>query len=169
MPIEIKIIPPKYEPQLLSAVEQTLKAHGLRLKANQNLEGIADAITAKGFKLSAEHGYLNATQTTAGLESPAHVNTLFEALATQEPARFFPRNPDNVTSREELDFQGKVEFLKRNGLAAYEALKTKASAQPTVLSNQMTRKEYLSLDWKTRSEVIGQLGLAAIEQIMKRA
>lgn len=168
MAVHIEIIEPKHSAQLLSAVEQTLRSHSLRLKPGQDLAQVAEAIEAKGFKLSATNGYLCASQVVAGIETPCHVNTLFEAIAQQQPERFFPRNPDNVSSREELDFQGKVEFLKRNGLAAYEKLPAKASDQPTVLTSDMTRKQYLSLDWKTRSEVISQLGVKAIEEIMKR-
>ena len=67
-----------------------------------------------------------------------------------------------------MDQQGKVEYLKKYGIKAFEALPQKASDQPTVLSSDMTAKQYLSLDWKTKSEVISQLGLKAIEEIMKR-
>jgi hypothetical protein len=97
MAVHIEIVPPKHDPQLLSAVEQTLRAHSLRLKPGQTLEGVAEAVTEKGFKLTAANGYLCASQVVSGFESPCHVNTLFESLAEQQPERFFPRNVDGVS------------------------------------------------------------------------
>src|ERR1700721_17705 len=114
--------PAAHDEKLLSAVEATLRAHNLRLKPGEDLGTITDAITAKGFKISAEHGYLDASQTTAGFEGPAHVNAVFEGLATQEPARFFPRTVDNIVSRDQLDREGKMKFLREQGLAAWEKL-----------------------------------------------
>jgi hypothetical protein len=165
----LEITPAKYSAQLLFAVENTLKAHNLRLKPGQNLESVADAITSRGFKLSAEHGYLDASQNVGGFESPAHVNAIFEGLAKLEPTRFFPRELGGVVARDQMDTAGKMAYLKEFGLKAFEKLPATGNPnRPTVLSPDMTRAQYLSLDLATKSELCGTLGAAAIAKIMNR-
>ena len=165
----IKIEPAKHSDALLSAVEATLRAHQLRLKAGQTLGHVIDAIEGHGFKLSAQHGYLDATQTISGSELPAHVNAIFEGIAEKESERFFPRNVGHVRSRDAMDRQGRVQYIAEYGLKAFEALPQTANPNlPVVLSPDMTKQEYLSLDRATKSALCGEFGADAIAKILSR-
>lgn len=165
----IEVKPPKHSDALLGAVEATLKSHQLRLKPGQTLAAVVESITSRGFKLSAEHGYLDVSQTVAGAEIPCHVNSVFEGLAAQEPDRFFPRNVGGVTARDQLDRQGRVQYIRENGLEKYTALPTTGNPNlPTVLSSDMTRAEYLALDRTTKAALCGEFGAAAIGRILNR-
>lgn len=165
----IETVPAKHSDQLLGAVESTLRAHNLRLKPGQTLGAVVEAISSRGFKLSADHGYLDISQTIAGAEMPAHVNSVFEGLATQEPDRFFPRHVGNVRSKDAMDRTAKLQFIREFGLPAFEALPTTANPNlPTVLSPDMSRQEYLALDRATKSALCGEFGADAIARIMSR-
>ena len=161
---------PKHSPALLSAVERALAAHSLRLKTDQDLGNIANAITAKGFQINASNGYLEASQTTAGHTQPVHVSRLLEGLAQQEPTRFYARDTGGVTSRDQLDARGKIEYLRTHSLAEWERLPQAASAVQTVYldPNRMKRSEWLSLDRKTKADFLKQHGANAVGQIMAR-
>jgi len=156
--------------ELLSAVESTLKHHNLRLKPGQDLAQVVDALSAKGVKLTAENGYLSASQTTAGMEHAAHVNKIFEGFAKTEPDRFFPRDVTGVTCRDQLDQAGKVKFIAEQGLPAWEALPQTAPREVTVVldKSKLTRAQYLSLDRTTRAQLSGQWGPEAIGRVMAR-
>ena len=166
----IKTEAPKHSPELLSAVEHTLKSHSLRLKPDQDLGTVVDALSARGIKLTAEHGYLAASQTTAGLEQAMHVNSIIEGLANQEAARFYPRNVDNIESRDAMDAKGKRDYITKHGLAAFEKL---PQSQPTITTvvldrTRLTAKEYLSLPRAQRAELAGTWGSAAVGAILAR-
>jgi hypothetical protein len=166
----IKTEQPAHSEELLTALEKTLRAHNLRLKPGQDLAQIADAITARGFKIGVQHGYLEAEQTTAGSTQPVHVNRLIEGLATQQPSRFFPRDPNGVTARDQLDTQGKIEYLKTHTLTEWEMLPATSPEESVVVldKNRLTCSQYLSLDRTTRAQLAGQWGADAIGRIMAR-
>lgn len=155
---------------LLSAVESTLKHHNLRLKPGQDLAQVVDALSAKGVKLTAENGYLSASQTTAGVEHASHVNQIFEGFAKTEPDRFFPRDVAGISSRDQLDRAGKIEYLRTHTLAEWEKLPQTAPREVTVVldKSRLTRAQYLSLDRTTRAQLAGQWGPDAIGRVMAR-
>lgn len=157
--------------ELLSAVESTLMHHNLRLKPDQDLAGVVEALAAKGVKLTAENGYLSASQTTAGVEHASHVNQIFEGFAKIEPDRFFPRDSAGVASRDQLDRAGKIEYLRTHTLADWEKLPATAPKETVVVldKNKLTRPQYLSLDRATRAQLAGQWGSDAIGKVMGRS
>jgi hypothetical protein len=161
---------PKHDEKLLSAVEKTLAHHALRLKPGQDLTTVVDALTKRGIKLSADHGYLSASQTTAGNESAMHVNQIFESLAAQEQERFFPRAVEGVTSKDQLDAAGKIKFIRERGLPEWEKLPQAAAKNVTVVLDKakLTRVQWMSLDLKTRSELSGLWGSDAVAKIIGR-
>lgn len=156
--------------ELLTAVESTLKAHNLRLAVGQDIAQVIDALTAKGVKLTATNGYLNATQSTAGVEHASHVNEVIEGFAKVEPARFFPRDVAGISSRDQLDREGKIEYLRTHTLAEWEKLPQTAPREVTVVldKSRLTRAQYLSLDRTTRAQLSGQWGPEAIGRVMAR-
>ena len=160
----------KHDDQLLSAVESTLKAHNLRLKPGQDIGTVVEAITSKGIKLDASNGYLNASQSVAGAETAMHVNQVFEGLAKQEPDRFFPREVGNVQSRDALDTEGKIKFIREHGLEAWEKLPAKAQGEQVVVLDQrkLTKSQWLALDRTTRAQLAAQWGADAVGKIMAR-
>lgn len=161
---------PTHSDELLSAVESTLKAHNLRLAVGQDIAQVVDALTAKGVKLTATNGYLNATQSTAGIEHASHVNEVIEGFAKIEPNRFFPRDVAGVSSRDQLDRTGKLKFIAEQGLPAWEALPQTAPREVTVVldKSRLTRAQYLSLDRMTRAQLAGSWGADAIGKVMAR-
>ncbi|HXJ89134.1 MAG TPA: hypothetical protein VMS18_20115 [Candidatus Binatia bacterium] len=166
----IKTEAPKHDEKVLAALEKTLASHDLRLTPGQDLSTVADAIVGKGFALSAPHGFLEAEQTTAGNTAPVHVSRLIEGLATQEPTRFFPRDPSGVAGKDQLDLKGRVKFLKTHSLAEWEALPLKAPTERTVVldKSKMTREQWSSLDLKTKTQLSGQWGSRVVGEIMNR-
>jgi hypothetical protein len=162
----IKIEQPKHSPDHLSALERTLASHDLRLRPDQDLSTVADCFSANQVVLEENRGYLNASMHG----SPVHLNTVVEALAAKEPARFFPRDVAGVKSKDQLDSRGKVEYIRQHGLAAYECLPLRAPVEQTVVLDpaRMKRGQYLSLDRKTRAELAGRWGADAIARIMVR-
>lgn len=166
----IKTEAPQHSDALISAAEATLQHHGLRLKPGQSVADVVNAISAAGFTLTEKNGYLQATQTTAGQPLPAHVHEIFEGVATKQPDRFFPRSMTGVTSRDSLDREGKMQFIKEHGLAAWEQLPQSAPTETTVVldKSRLTREQWLSLDLATRAQLSAQFGPDAIGQIMAR-
>jgi hypothetical protein len=170
MPDKIVTKDAAHTDELLSAVESTLKHHNLRLKPGQDLAQVVDALSAKGVKLTAENGYLSASQTTAGVEHASHVNQIFEGFAKTEPDRFFPRDVAGISSRDQLDRAGKIKFIAEQGLPAWEKLPQTSQREVTVVldKTKLTRAQYLSLDRTTRAQLAGQWGTDAIGRVMAR-
>ena len=166
----IKTEAPQHSDALISAAEATLQHHGLRLKPGQTVADVVNAISAAGFTLTEKNGYLQATQTTAGQPLPAHVNEIFEGIATKQPDRFFPRSMTGVTSRDSLDREGKMQFIKEHGLAAWEQLPQSAPTETTVVldKSRLTREQWLSLDRATRAELAGRWGHQGVAEVMGR-
>src|SRR6202040_2042176 len=130
---KIVTAPAAHSDELLSAVESTLKHHSLRLKPGQDLCAVVDGLTAKGVKLTAANGYLSASQTTAGMEHAAHVKEGIEGFAKIEPDRFFPREVGGVASRDEMDQKGKIDYITKHGLDAWEKLPQSKPTETTVV------------------------------------
>jgi hypothetical protein len=162
----IKTEPAQHSEELLTAIEKTLKSHNLRLVPGQSLHDVAEAFKANQVELSESNGYLNATMHN----QPVHLNTVVESLATKEAARFFPRDPSNVTSRDSLDRQGKIKFIAEQGIDAWEKLPQSASADTVTVLDQrrLTAAQYLALPRKTRADLSGQWGASVIGQILSR-
>jgi len=156
----------KFSPELCDAVERTLRAHNLRLKPEIGLDTVLQTLEANHIKPSVEFGQLTCEQN--GL--PAHVPMLFEALAKQRTELFFPRQTSAVKSKDQLDRLGKIQFIREQGLSAWENLPPSAPKdEPVVLdSRRMTRSQWLSLDRKTRADLAGKWGAIAVGEIMAR-
>jgi hypothetical protein len=157
---------PKYGTELLNATEKALKAHDLRLRPGQTLETVLDGLAQEQVVIGESHGFAQAEMSG----KPVHLSTVLESFAEKQSARFFPRNVDNVQSRDAMDRQGKVEYIGKHGLAAYTALpQTVSKDQPVVLSpDRLTAKQWKSLDLQTRAELSGQWGPEAIGRIVSR-
>lgn len=157
---------PKHPEALLSALERTLAHHSLRLKPGQSLADVAAVLEKHQIAIEEKSGYLQASQQG----NPIHVATAFEALPERAPDMFFPRTPDGVTSRDQLDAKGKSAFISKFGLRAWEQLPQKAPAVQTVVldPSRMTRAQWMSLDRATRAQLSGQWGATVIGQIMAR-
>ena len=101
---------------------------------------------------------------------PSHVNVTFEGLAKQRTELFFPRDVSSVKSRDELDRPGKVEFLSKFGLSAWEKLPQKSAGdRPVELApDRLTGKQFQALDRTTKAQLCGEWGPDAIGAIMAR-
>jgi hypothetical protein len=93
-----------------------------------------------------------------------------EALLKQRAELFFPREVGAVTSRDQLDQHGKLKFIRERGLAEWERLPQTAQSNTVVVLDQsrLTRAQWLSLDRKTRSALLGQWGAESLTSIMAR-
>ncbi len=157
---------PKYSQELLTATEQTLRSHDLRCRPDIGLDTVLDTLLANGVAPEATNGYLSVSM--GGL--PAHVHKVFEGLAKQRQELFFPRDPSGVKSRDELDLQGKIAFIKAKGIDAFEKLPQKAATESIVVldPSRMTKAQFLSLDRKTKAELSAKFGAEQIGKIMAR-
>lgn len=99
-----------------------------------------------------------------------NVNQIFEGFAKTEPDRFFPRDVAGISSRDQLDRDGKIKFIAEQGLPAWEKLPQTAPREVTVVldKSKLTRAQYLSLDRTTRAQLSGQWGPEAIGRVMAR-
>ena len=166
---------PRYSEDVLQSVEQQMRAHNMRLKPGETVEGIMDALAADGVKFSVEHGHLIAETATGigGVLQPAHAPRIFEAAAAKHATKFFPRDVSDaakITGKDELDPRAASQYIAAHGLAAYESLPLKSqAAQPVELNpRRMTRQQWLSLPVKTRAELSGTWGRDAVGAIMNR-
>lgn len=162
----IKTEAPKYTAELLAACEHTLSNHNLRCKVGIDIGTVLDTLTANGVTAEAAFGQLALTQNG----TPAHSAVLMEALAKQRTELFFPRTTEAVTSRDQLDRQGKVEYIRTHTEQEWRDLpQTAATDQVVVLDPaRMTKKQWLSLDRKTRVDLSGQWGEKIVGSIMAR-
>jgi len=164
---KIVTAPPAHSEQLLNAVESTLKAHNLRLKVGQDLAQIVDAFKAETVDLSESNGYLSASM--GGV--PAHLNVVVEAFAKKQSDRFYPRESDGITAKDQMDRAAKMKMLSEpDGLARFEALPQTAPRETVVVldKTKLTKSQYLSLDRSTRASLAGSWGAKAIGEIMGR-
>jgi len=165
----IKTQEAKYQPELLDAIEATLKHHNLRLVPGQSLQAIADAFEANQVKVEVKHGYLAATQRgPAGTDMPVHLADAVEGLLRKEPARFFPREVDGVTHKKQLDFEGKLKFIRERNFDEWEKLPLDAPTERVVVLDRtkLTAKDWKALDVKTKSGLIKTWGRSANEFVM---
>lgn len=166
MSTEIKTTEARHSDALLGALEQTLKHHDLRLKPGQTLADVADGFAAEQVTLSEAHGYLTAEMSG----NPVHLSKVIEAFAEKQGDRFFPRTPDGVKSRDQLDLKAKSEYIAKFGYEKFAALPQTAPQGEIVEldRNRLTRKQWLSLDLKTRATLSATWGAGAIGSIMAR-
>jgi hypothetical protein len=157
---------PEHNEALLSAVERTLQAHELRLKPGQTLESVIGELNSAGVKLTTERGQLVMENSSGAVIVPRAI----ERIAETKADLFYPRDVKAVTSRDQLDRAGRVQYITENGLKAYEALPaTGAKAAPVELNpRRLTRTQWLSLDRITRAKLSGEWGADAISAIMSR-
>lgn len=172
MTIKIETTEPKHAPELLTAVESTLRAHNLRLKPGVGLEDVIEGMAANQVTLAETHGYLTATmKQVGGTDAPVHVAQTIEAYAAKQPERFFPRETSGITSRDQMDNAAKMKMLSEpGGLARFEKLPATAPTVTTVVldKSRLTRAQYLSLDRATRATLSGQWGADIIAKVMNR-
>jgi hypothetical protein len=158
---------PKYSPELLTATEQALRNHDLRIKAGLDCGTVLDTLTANGVTADAAYGQLTLTQNGA----PAHSAVLLESLAKQRAELFYPRTTEGVTAKDQLDRAGKAKMLsEEGGLARFEMLPQTAPKSEVVVLDQsrLTQKQWLSLPIKQRVELSGLWGHKIVGQIMAR-
>jgi hypothetical protein len=158
---------PTHSEALLGAVENTLRSHNLRLKPGQDLAQVVDALKAEQVEVAESNGYLYATMNG----SPAHVSVAVEAFATKQADRFFPRESDGITARDQMDQAAKLKMLgEEGGLARFEALPQTAPKETVVVldKTKLTRSQWMSLDRGTRTQLSGQWGAAVVGKIIGR-
>jgi hypothetical protein len=158
--------PQKYTKELLAACERTLRNHNLRCKPGITLANVLDTLTANQCTVEESFGQLAITMSG----TPAHTQKVMEGLARERQELFYPRDVTAVKSRDEMDQQGKIEYLKTHKLEEWERLPQTATASTVVVldPSRMTSSEWLSLDRKTRSDLAGQWTQAELGSVLAR-
>src|ERR1035441_3460882 len=164
---KVETVAPKYSPELLAACEKTLKNHDLRCKPGITLEDVVNTLTANQVTVEESFGQLALTMNG----QPAHTQKVMEGLATQRTELFFPRELGAITARDQMDQKGKIQMLSEpGGLSRFENLPATAEKVDVVVldPSRITRKQWMSLDLKTRSDLAGQWGSAVLGKIMAK-
>ena len=158
----------KYSEELLTAVERALQSHDLRLRAGILPEQVLDTMAANQCEVQVLHGQLAVSMHGA----PVHSQNVIEGLARDRKELFFPRAGEmsGVKSRDQLDMKGRVEFIKTNGLPAFEALPQSAPKDTPVTLDprKLKRSEYLSLSRSQKIDFARTYGSDAVAAAMSR-
>jgi len=162
----IQTVPPKYSPELLAATEKTLKAHDLRCKPGIGLGEVLDTLVVNKVEVAESFGTLALSMDGA----PVHSQKTIEGLARERKELFYPRETAGIKSRSELDTAGKMQFIREQGLSAWEKLPATFTESDVVVLDQtkLNRKQWLSLPIKQRVELSGIWGAKVVAQIIGR-
>src|SRR5579862_4983040 len=138
--------------------------HSCGMRPLQNTEpAILAWFKSRGCTLSAERGYLEVTQADGNAAVPS---SACETLRKELPHLFVPDpKRDEISSLEGLSrgtpqerLKARAAFIAKHGLDAFEALpKTQKEAERKSVapSPDMTRKEYLGLSLREKSQLAG--------------
>ena len=152
--------------KLLSAVEDQLRRHDLRVIPGKTIEDVVSQMQSEGLTLGVEHGTL--TGTVRGGDT-ANVPKSFENFAERNKSLFYPRSADldGVTCKAQLDRTGKIEFLKKFGLSRYENLPQQPPVAPVELSpRSLDAKTYRSLSTEDKINFLRTYGESGVRKVL---
>ena len=166
---EVRFEQEKYSPELVSAVERSLAAHNLRLRAGLDITDVLNTLEANQCTVETIGGNLAVSQNG----SPMHAAQAMESLAKQRGELFYARDTEagSITCKDDCDRAAKIAYLKANGLDAWARLPQHkpADADVVVLSpSKLTRAQYQALPREQKIQFIQKFGEKGVSAVMQR-
>lgn len=155
------------------AISQGLGTMGLKPRSAQ---AIAEHIRSKGFEVSDENGYLEVTQ--GAEKTQMNVAQILQAAFKQRPELFVGHSGTVRYKSDVLDTEAKCSLIREKGYEFWANLPISADSpsakhviKPTIVSTELTRKEWMTLTPAEKTEAIsgwGADGLANVSAICAR-